>query len=372
MFFKKHDFVIIYSLILTGFTIYTLLDTFVIARSYMPETPSRAVTAYADTTEKSTEATESETKGRDKNKTKNEAETESTEADAQSTEAVQESTQTVKKEKHGSMAKKADSVTEMTTEKAKQQQPTAQTVQKTATDTAYEDGNISISLNTYRSNDTTVYAADVKLSSAQYLKTALAQGMYGRNITAATSDTAAANNAILAINGDYYGARQEGYVIRNGTLYRDKAKQGNEDLVIYADGSFEIISEDEVSAQELLNKGAVQVMSFGPALVENGEISVSESDEVGKAMASNPRTAIAVIDDLHYVFIVADGRTEESEGMSLYELACFAKSLGAKTVYNLDGGGSSTMYFNGKVINNPTTNGNRIKERSVSDIVYIG
>ena len=62
----------------------------------------------------------------------------------------------------------------------------------------------------------------------------------------------------------------------------------------------------------------------------------------------------------------------ESRGLSLYELAQFAQSLGAKTVYNLDGGGSSTMYFNGNIINNPTTNGNTIRERSVSDIVYIG
>ena len=48
------------------------------------------------------------------------------------------------------------------------------------------------------------------------------------------------------------------------------------------------------------------------------------------------------------------------------------QSLGAQTAYNLDGGGSSTMYFNGNLINNPTTNGRSIKERSVSDIVYIG
>ena len=52
-----------------------------------------------------------------------------------------------------------------------------------------------------------------------------------------------------------------------------------------------------------------------------------------------------MIDDLHYVFVVSDGRTEESEGLSLLELAEFMDSLGVKTAYNLDGGGSSTMYF---------------------------
>lgn len=102
------------------------------------------------------------------------------------------------------------------------------------------------------------------------------------------------------------------------------------------------------------------------------EIAVSDNEEVGKAMASNPRTALGVTEDGHYLFVVSDGRTSESEGLSLYEMAEFMQSLGAVTAYNLDGGGSSTMYFNGEVVNNPTTSGRSIKERSVSDIVYIG
>lgn len=89
-------------------------------------------------------------------------------------------------------------------------------------------------------------------------------------------------------------------------------------------------------------------------------------------MASNPRTAIGIIDNLHYVLVVSDGRTKESDGLSLLELAEFMESLGVTTAYNLDGGGSSTMYFNGEVVNQPTTNGKSIKERRVSDIVYIG
>ena len=98
---------------------------------------------------------------------------------------------------------------------------------------------------------------------------------------------------------------------------------------------------------------------------------VDENEEVGKAMSSNPRTAIGIIDSNHYVFVVSDGRTNESRGLSLYELATFMKDLNCDIAYNLDGGGSSTMYFNGNIINNPSTTG-RINERSVSDIVYIG
>ena len=141
--------------------------------------------------------------------------------------------------------------------------------------------------------------------------------------------------------------------------------------MIYQDGSFDIINESDITAKELLDMGAWNVLSFGPALIIDGEIEVSERDEVGQAMASNPRTAIGIVDELHYLFVVSDGRTKDSEGLTLYELAEVLESLGAKTAYNLDGGGSSTMVFQGQIINNPTTNGKRISERSVSDIVCI-
>lgn len=237
---------------------------------------------------------------------------------------------------------------------------------------SYSDENLQITVYEYRIDNTSVYVADVTAASASYLKTAFAQNAYGRNVTETTSEIASGESAILAVNGDFYGSRESGYVIRNGVLYRDTAGTSQEDLVIYGDGSFEIVSEDAVSAEDLLSAGASQVLSFGPGLVEDGSISVTEADEVGKAKASNPRTAVGVIDDLHYVFVVSDGRTDESEGLSLYQLAEFMKSLGVTDAYNLDGGGSSTMYFKGQVINNPTTDGRSIEERSVSDIVYIG
>lgn len=224
----------------------------------------------------------------------------------------------------------------------------------------------------YREYDSAVYVADVVIASPEYLKTAFAQNAYGKNVTETTSQIARENQAILAVNGDYYGSGEAGYVLRNGTLYRETAFKNQEDLVIWEDGSFSLVQEKTVSASELLAQGAVQILSFGPGLVAEGEVCVTEAQEVGKAKASNPRTAIGFIEPLHYVFVVSDGRTEESAGLSLYELACFLQSLGAVTAYNLDGGGSSVLYFNGEVVNNPTSNGKTIKERSVSDIVYIG
>lgn len=241
----------------------------------------------------------------------------------------------------------------------------------TYTDNSYEDENIKIDISTYREYNTNIYVANIYASS-NYLKTAFANNSYGKNVTSKTSSIASANNAILAINGDYYGVQESGYVLRNGEIYRDKPKSNQEDLVIYENGTFEIINEKNVSLEKLKEKGAYQVLSFGPALLIDGVININETKEVSKSMASNPRTALGIIDENHYIFIVSDGRTNENKGLSLYQLATFAKSIGVKTLYNLDGGGSNTMYFNGKVINNPTTNGKKIAERMVSDIVYIG
>ncbi len=240
------------------------------------------------------------------------------------------------------------------------------------TENSYSDGNIRVELTEMRVKDTTVYVARVEVASPEYLKTALARNAYGRNVTAATSEIAGQAGAILAINGDYYGARQSGYVIRDGVLYRETARSGAQDLVIYGDGSFAIVNESDVTARELLEQGAVNVLSFGPALVVDGEVAVSSGQEAGRAMADNPRTAIGAVDETTYLLVVADGRTGESEGLTLLELAELMRDLGAQTAYNLDGGGSSTMVFAGRVVNNPTTGGRRISEREVSDIVYIG
>lgn len=235
----------------------------------------------------------------------------------------------------------------------------------------YSDSKSKITVTQYRAYDSNIYVADVEVTDGTSILSAFANNTYGRNITDTTSDMAEENNAVLAINGDYYGARQSGYVIRNGVVYRNQGSNG-EDMVISKDGTLSFISEFDTTTDSLIQKQAWQVLSFGPVLVENGQIAVTENDEVGMAMASNPRTAIGTVAKNHYLFVVSDGRTSESAGLSLYELANFMKSLGATNVYNLDGGGSSTMVFQGEVVNNPTTNGNKISERAVSDILYIG
>ena len=237
---------------------------------------------------------------------------------------------------------------------------------------SYSDENINIKINEYFEYNTRIYVAEIKLKDAKYLKTAFAQNTYGRNVVQRTSQIAKKNNAILAINGDYYGAREKGLVMRNGVVYRTEANLNHEALGIFKDGRLEFFLEDTANINELVNEGIYNIFSFGPGLIKNHKIIISPETEVDRARVSNPRTAIAQIDDLHYLFVVSDGRNQESEGLTLYELATFIETLGVLTAYNLDGGGSTTMYFNGKIINKPTTNAILKIERGVSDIVYIG
>jgi len=239
------------------------------------------------------------------------------------------------------------------------------------TDHSYQDKNTKITIDTVQAYDTTFYVADIRLSDASYLKTALAENSFGRNLKETTSDMAEEHQAIFAVNGDYYGFRNNGYVLRNGVLYRDTARQAGNDeaLVIDGHGDFSIINENAVSADSLTNTW--QVLSFGPALIKNGEIVVDSTSEVSQSKNSNPRTAIGQVSGLHYIVIVSDGRTEESAGLSLLELAQEFAERGCTVAYNLDGGGSSTMYFNGEIVNHPT-DGRSSQQREVSDIVYIG
>ena len=303
---KPVIYAVIFGVVLMGCNTYALLDTFVISHAMAAVTDSSTNTSSADAAD-STDSNSNSSSG-----------------DSSS------STSGSKKHGNSSNSNEISNDSSSTTSGSSSGSTSTETGKITQTDTSYEDDNISISINTYEAYDTTYYVADVELSSAEYLKTALAQNMFGTNVTETTSEQAEDHNAILAINGDYYGANKSGYVIKNGTVYRSSQRSDSEydDLVIYEDGSFGIINETEVSAEELVEDGVTQLFAFGPTLVKNGEVAVSQNAEVGKAMASNPRTAIGIIDDCHYILVVADGRSSESEGLSLYELAQIMQEYG--------------------------------------------
>ena len=217
----------------------------------------------------------------------------------------------------------------------------------------------------------TVITADVHLDSISKLKAAFAHGMFSTR-TSKTSTMAQENNAIFAINGDYCSARNYGYVVRNGVLYRDKVDKGAPLACIWPDGSMTVIEKQQtVNINDLVEKGVWQVFSFGPILIKDGEIYNDKTFWTDHYDYHNPRTAIGMIEPNHYLFVVADGRSKYGIGMTVEEMAEYMLNKGVTVAYNLDGGGSSTMYFNEDIVNHPCSDRNVIEERSISDILYI-
>lgn len=255
---------------------------------------------------------------------------------------------------------------------------TAAAADAVVTDTSYtsDAAGITISTVTTGSGESTVtyYVADVVLDDATSLRSAFAQNAFGENITETTSAIAEDNGAVFAVNGDYYGFRDSGIVVRNGVAYRDEGAR--EGLALYADGTVEIYDETTTTADELVADGVWNTLSFGPAILADGAIvdgieDVEVDTNVGNhsIQGDQPRTAVGVIDTNHLVFVVVDGRSAGySEGVTMTELAEIMQGLGATTAHNLDGGGSSTMYFDGELVNDPLGKG---QERGTSDILYI-
>ncbi|MCO5384507.1 MAG: phosphodiester glycosidase family protein [Desulfosporosinus sp.] len=242
----------------------------------------------------------------------------------------------------------------------------------------YKSDNVTINIEKVQTGQgkdmVTYFVADVQMSDASSLKSAFAKNIFGRNVVEKTSQIAADNQAIFAVNGDYYGFRSDGVLIRNGVLYRDEpARVG---AALFEDGTMQTFDETEVASSSLLAAGALHTLSFGPVLIKNSEIvedfeKVSIDSNFGNRsiQGSNPRTGIGMISANHYVFVVVDGRKENySKGMTLSEFTDVFADLGCTEAYNLDGGGSSTMYFMGRVVNNPL---GKQDERSISDILYI-
>ena len=245
------------------------------------------------------------------------------------------------------------------------------------TDTSYTSSLTSIAIGTVTtgSGDDTVtyYTADITVTDATAIRSAFADNEYGTSITARPSQMAAEHDAVLAVNGDYYGFRTDGILIRNGAVYRDDGVRDG--MVFYTDGRCEIYDETSTSARALLDAGAWNTLSFGPALIRDGQIpagidSVEVDTNFGNhsIQGTQPRTALGWVGSGHYLLVVVDGRDEGySRGATMTELARIMADLGCRVAYNLDGGGSSAMYWGGRIINQPSNGG----ERATSDILYI-
>jgi exopolysaccharide biosynthesis protein len=253
------------------------------------------------------------------------------------------------------------------------------TTATTSTDTSWSGSTGAVNLKSVATGSgataVTYFVADITLSTPTGLRSAFAKDTFGENVIEVPSVMAERVGAVVAINGDYYGFRTTGIEIRNGATFRDRgARQG---LVIGKEGSFRLYDETTTNAAQLLAEGAWHTLSFGPGLIDGGAVlsgidTIEIDTNVGNhsIQGYQPRTAIGMIAPGHVVFVVVDGRsTGYSRGMTLPELAQMMKGLGCQVAYNLDGGGSSALWFNGDIRNKPQGTD---KERGTSDIFYLG
>ncbi|MGN1021772.1 MAG: phosphodiester glycosidase family protein [Aristaeellaceae bacterium] len=232
---------------------------------------------------------------------------------------------------------------------------------------SYADESRSVVISRMSEGSITWYVADVQLADVSVWKSVTAAGM------APLTTLVAGTDAVLAINGDDYGTHSYGVILRNGRLLR-RQDTTRHMLIVESDGNLSMVTDRRSNpcsplADRLLAEGVWQTYEFGPALVENGEaLAFPRAFDVisTRPARKEPRTAIGQISPLHYCVIVVDGRQPGySEGISLQDLQQLFLRYGAQTAFNLDGGGSTEMWFQGELINQPSGG----HERSVSDII---
>ena len=134
---------------------------------------------------------------------------------------------------------------------------------------------------------------------------------------------------------------------------------------------FTSVDEGEIGSLRNVPYGFDDITNGVPQLIKDGKIDITwEQEKASKSFVEtrHPRTAVAKLKDGKFLMITVDGRTEESGGIGLQDLAEYLLSLGATDAMNLDGGGSTTMFVGGRVVNHPS---DKEGERKVSDAILV-
>lgn len=232
--------------------------------------------------------------------------------------------------------------------------------------TGYQDDSLTVTIKEFREYDTTILAAYITVKDASQLRTAMA-GKFGSTRDIPGAKIAQRNNAVFAINGDYFNFNNEGYIVRQGTLYRDNPAEGTDVLLIDDQGDFHIIQEATSDQIAAFAGTIVNSFSFGPALVIDGKAqAISENKHIASDKPTQ-RMVIAQTGPLAYLCVATEGpENTDSVGLTLEQTADMMAALGCVTAYNLDGGSSSTMVLNNQKINALSTH----KVRPIWDILY--
>lgn len=182
-------------------------------------------------------------------------------------------------------------------------------------------------------------------------------------------------SALAAVNGDYWGNANHAQVsLRNGILLRESEYVSSDICVLYYDGTMETISPDEYDWSKIAEKVPYQIWEFGPGLLDQDGEALTEfsNDSYDGNVVDNrhPRCAIGYYEPGHYCFVVVDGRSDDSDGVRMFQLSEIFEELGCKAAYNLDGGDSCQAYFGEKVIRESASRGD--DQRDLYDIIGIG
>lgn len=232
----------------------------------------------------------------------------------------------------------------------------------------YQDDSLDIRVETFRRDDTLVWAVRVRLIDPSQLRTGLA-GPYPSKKTQRVSDMAQRFGAVLAINGDYFSHHSQGIVVRNGELLRQRPHKGRDTLIIDDKGDFTILSPTTQKAWDAYEGQVIQAFCFGPGLVIDGQPLTSLKNvniDNGKGKKTQ-RIAIGQTGPLEYLILACEGPEQEgSVGMDLLQMAALCKEMGCVNAYNLDGGSSTSIVLQGKKINGLSSG----KIRLVGDCIY--
>ncbi|MBQ3075593.1 MAG: phosphodiester glycosidase family protein [Clostridia bacterium] len=239
----------------------------------------------------------------------------------------------------------------------------AETGQVIREENSYRDEDISLTLTTHSENGVTYYVADFYIRHITSLRTAMASEEFATGVADSVLNMARENDALLAVSGDYFGIRQRGIVIRNGEIYR-KTK-AHQICVLYYDGTMETYSFSEFDVEKAIAGGAWQAWDFGPALLDRDGKAI-EKFETGIS-GENPRIGIGYYEPGHYCLVAIDGRQSHSRGMTLAEMSALFEKLGCQRAYNLDGGHSAVMTYEGALFSSPSKG----EGRDISDIIYL-
>lgn len=186
---------------------------------------------------------------------------------------------------------------------------------------------------------------------------------------------------VLGFSDDFYATRMAdketvGIIIREGRIISEKtnSKTGhhlpNLDMMAqYPDGRLEVYECTEYSAQELLEKGAVNVFSFGPILLRDGEINPLLYSYY---RSIEPRHALGMIEPNHYLVLSVQGRNKDSKGTMLQRVAEMMKERGVTQALNLDGGNTMALIFRGRMLNKLATFKKKNFVRTVTSLIGIG